>query len=215
MFVGRKRELSFFEERYQEEGSQLIVLYGRRRVGKTETLREFCANKPHVFFSCTQSPDRLQLARFSSAILGAGVPAARYVSTFPDWEQAFRTIGELPFGNEKKLVIIDEFPYMCEENKAVPSILQMLWDTELQRQNVMIILCGSALSFIEKELIADKNPLYERTTGVYKMREMGFYDAVKFFPGYSPLDKVLAYASLGAFPTICASGPTSSRLRRT
>ena len=61
----------------------------------------------------------------------------------------------------------------------------------------MIILCGSAMSFIEKELLAEKNPLYGRATGIYKMREMGFYDAVKFFPDYSDYDKVLAYAVLG------------------
>ena len=89
---------------------------------------------------------------------------------------------------------------MCKGNKSIPSILQTLWDTKLKDQNVMIILCGSAMSFIEKELLAEKNPLYGRATGIYKMMEMGFYDAIKFFPNYSDRDKVLAYSVLGGIP---------------
>ena len=71
---------------------------------------------------------------------------------------------------------------MCKENKSIPSIPQNLWDAELKERNVMIILCGSAMSFIEKELLAEKNPLYGRATGIYKMNEMGFYDAARFSP---------------------------------
>ena len=69
MFIGRETELKFFEDRYKEKKGQLLVLYGRRRVGKTETLREFCKNKPHIFFSCTQSTDRVQLSKFSRQLL--------------------------------------------------------------------------------------------------------------------------------------------------
>lgn len=200
MFIGRETELQFLNDKYKEKKGQLIVLYGRRRVGKTETLREFCRGKKHIFFSCTQSTDRVQLAKFSKQILKEDIPARQYITEFSDWEKAFRAILDLPYGEEKKLIVIDEFPYMCRGNKSIPSILQNLWDAELRDNNVMIILCGSAMSFIEKELLAEKNPLYGRATGIYKMKEMGFYDAVKFFPDYSPRDKVLAYAVLGGIP---------------
>ena len=200
MFIGREAELKFLQDRYDEKKGQLIVLYGRRRIGKTETLREFCKDKPHIFFSCTQSTDRVQLAKFSKQILRADIPAKQYISEFSDWEKAFRSVLELPYGEKKKLLVIDEFPYMCKGNKSIPSILQNLWDAELKYNNVMIILCGSAMSFIEKDLLAEKNPLYGRATGVYKMNEMGFYDAAKFFPNYSERDKVLAYAVLGGIP---------------
>ena len=128
------------------------------------------------------------------------IPAKDYISAFTDWERAFRAVLDLPYGNSKKLLVIDEFPYMCKGNPSIPSILQNLWDAAFRDSNVMIILCGSAMSFIEKELLAEKNPLYGRATGIYKMREMGFYDAVKFFPDYSDRDKVLAYAVLGGIP---------------
>ena len=200
MFIGREAELKFLQDKYTEERGQLIVLYGRRRVGKTETLREFCKDKPHVFFSCTQTTDLVQLRNFSGRMFKEDIPAKNYISEFADWEKAFRAVLDLPYGNQKKLLVIDEFPYMCRGNKSIPSILQNLWDAELRDSNVMIILCGSAMSFIEKELLSEKNPLYGRATGIYKMKEMGFYDAVKFFPEYSERDKVLTYAVLGGIP---------------
>lgn len=200
MFIGRKAELKFLNDKYEEAKGQLIVLYGRRRIGKTETLREFCKGKPHVFYSCTQTTDPVQLRNFSARLLKEDIPAKNYISEFIDWEKAFQAVLDLPYDNKKKLLVIDEFPYMCRSNKSIPSILQNLWDAQLRDSNVMIILCGSAMSFIEKELLAEKNPLYGRATGIYKMKEMGFYDAANFFPGYSSYDKILAYAILGGIP---------------
>lgn len=200
MFVGRESELAFLENRYHAQGGQLVVLYGRRRVGKTETLKQFCKGKRHVFFSCTQCTDQVQLRKFSARLLQEDIPAKQYVTTFSDWEKAFRAILDLPSGDGKKLLVIDEFPYMCNRNESIPSILQNLWDECFKDEDVMLILCGSAMSFIEKELLAEKNPLYGRATGIYKMNQMGFYDAMRFFPNYSPWDKVLVYSILGGIP---------------
>jgi len=203
MFIGRGAELQFLEDKYQSPGGQLVVLYGRRRVGKTETLRRFCQNKRHVFFSCRECTDKLQLSAFSEKMMREDIPARQYRNEFADWEQAFRSAAELPGGADgtgKSLLVIDEFPYMCKGNADIPSILQNVWDEHLKDAEVMIILCGSAMSFIEKDLLAEKNPLYGRATGIYKMKPMGFYDAVQFFPGYSDTDKVLAYAVLGGIP---------------
>lgn len=199
MFIGREQELEFLEERYCSNKSELIILYGRRRVGKTETLKQFCTGKNHVFFTCTEVTDYAQLQKFSESLLSTGMEASRYVRSFEDWEMALDSIGKLPFPG-KKLMVIDEFPYMCKGNRSIPSILQKLWDLRLKDENVMIILCGSAMSFIEKEILSEKNPLYGRTTGIFKMKEMGFYDAAKFFPAYSPSDKISTYAILGGIP---------------
>lgn len=200
MFIGREVELQFLEDKFHQSGGQLIVLYGRRRVGKTETLRQFCKGKQHIFFSCRECTDKMQLKNFSERLLREDIPARSYITEFSDWERAFRSILELPYGDAKKLLVIDEFPYMCKGNESIPSILQNLWDEVLKDENVMIILCGSAMSFIEKELLAEKNPLYGRATGIYKMKEMGFYEAARFFPEYSDRDKIIAYAVLGGIP---------------
>jgi AAA+ ATPase superfamily predicted ATPase len=168
-------------------------------VGKTETLRKFCEGKEHVFYSCTESPDELQLAAFSERLLQKGVPMARYIKRFAGWSQAFGSVAELP-STGRKLLVIDEFPYMVRGNAAIPSVLQTIWDEELRSKNVMIILCGSTMSFIEKEILAEKNPLYGRATGILKMNEMTFYEAVQFVPSYGALDKITTYAALGGIP---------------
>lgn len=199
MFIGREKELQFLNERYESNKAELIVLYGRRRVGKTETLKEFCKNKPNVFYSCKECTDREQLQSFSQIILQNDIPASKYIKSFENWEQLFKSILEFDNGT-KKLLIIDEFPYMVKNNKEIPSVLQNLWDNVLKDEKVMIILCGSSMSFMEKEILAEKNPLYGRATGIYKMSQMDFYDAIKFFPEYSLEDKIYAYSILGGIP---------------
>jgi AAA+ ATPase superfamily predicted ATPase len=199
VFIGRQDELRFLEDKYTATGGQLVVLYGRRRVGKTETLRKFCEGKAHVFYSCTESPDELQLTAFSERMLQKELPAARYVTRFASWAQALGSIVELP-ADEKKLLVIDEFPHMVKGNPSIPSILQNLWDEGMKDKNVMLVLCGSAMSFIEKEILAEKNPLYGRATGILKMTEMTFYEAIQFVPSYSALDKITTYAVLGGIP---------------
>jgi len=141
MFIGRKTELEFLSSKYNGKGGQLVVLYGRRRIGKTETLREFCKDKQHVFYSCRECADEEQLKSFSARMLKPEMPIAKYVNSFADWNQAFSSVTELP-GEGRKLLIIDEFPYMARNNKSIPSTLQNLWDEKLRNENVMIVLCG-------------------------------------------------------------------------
>ena len=200
MFIGRESELKYFNERYNAPGGQLIVLYGRRRIGKTEFLRQFCEDKKHIFYSCREVPDAKQLRMFSERMFSAGSPAAKYTDSFQDWEAAFRGFAELPMGGGRKALVIDEFPYMCRSNPSIPSILQITWDETLKNQDIMIVLCGSAMSFIEKKILSEKSPLYGRATGIYRMNELPFKDAVRFFPGYSNEDKMLAYSILGGIP---------------
>ena len=199
MFVGRKDELRFLEEKYQSNNGELVVIYGRRRVGKTETIKKFCEDKKHVFYTCVECPDEQQLKNFSNRMLQTGMTAANYIKSFSDWEQAFRSILEVP-GDQKKIVVIDEFPYMVKANASIPSILQKLWDEVLKNSNVIIILCGSAMAFMEKEILAEKNPLYGRATGILKMKEMNFYDAIQFVPNYTAEEKIITYAVLGGIP---------------
>ncbi|MHB1335351.1 MAG: AAA family ATPase [Candidatus Humimicrobiaceae bacterium] len=155
MFIGRKAELEFLTSSYNSKSAQLIVLYGRRRVGKTETLHEFCKDKPHVFYSCRECTDEEQLKSFSQRMLKPNIYASKYISKFMDWDQAFRSVIELP-GDGKKLLIIDEFPYLVKNNDTIPSLLQNLWDESLKNENIMIILCGSAMGFIEKKFLQRK-----------------------------------------------------------
>lgn len=199
MFIGRANELKFLNNCYESSNAEFVVLYGRRRVGKTETLTEFCKGKPNVFYSCREYTSEKQLQEFSVALLSWKPEVKAYTDSFADWDRAFSFIGEME-GKEKTVIVIDEFPYMCKNNPSIPSILQIVWDTILKNKNIMLIICGSSMSFIEKELLSEKNPLYGRTTGIYKMLPMPYYDAVKFLPDFSDEDKIIAYSILGGIP---------------
>ena len=199
MFIGRENELKFLNNCYESDRAEFVVLYGRRRVGKTETLTEFCKGKPNIFYSCREYTTEKQLAEFSNALLSWKPKVKAYTDTFSDWDKAFSFIGEME-GKEKTIIVIDEFPYMCKNNPSIPSILQIIWDTVLKNKNIMLIICGSSMSFIEKELLSEKNPLYGRTTGIYKMLPMPYYDAIKFLPDFSDEDKLIAYSILGGIP---------------
>jgi hypothetical protein len=121
MFIDRKAELANLEALYCSGHAELFVLYGRRRVGKTELLRQFCVNKPHLFFIATLSSDLDQLAVFSQAIWRFTHVDAPEGFTFPTWEAAFRALADLP---GRPIVVLDEFTYLISGNKAIPSLLR-------------------------------------------------------------------------------------------
>ncbi len=199
MFIGRTRELEFLNDCYRSQKAELVVVYGRRRIGKTELLKEFCKDKANIFYTCREFTDSAQLKSFTDKVHTYHIPAYEYVDSFSDWEKVFSTVFHIPT-EEKKILVIDEFPYACKANESIPSVLQVLWDEKLQYENVMIILCGSSMSFIEKKLLAEKKPLYGRATGIYKLSPLPYTDAIKFFPNYSDEDKMIAYSILGGIP---------------
>ena len=164
-FIGRDDDLKQLQECFTERRAQLVFVYGRRRVGKTETLIQLAKDKETLFFAAQNATKDEQLASFS-----------------------------------RRLVIFDEFPYLVKSDPSLPSVLQNLWDHTLRHANLMIVICGSAMSFIEKELLGEKSPLYGRATGILKMLPMPYWDAAQFFPNYSSEDKALAYAILGGIP---------------
>ena len=127
MFIGRENELNFLNKCYESDNAEFVVLYGRRRVGKTETLTEFCKGKPSVFYSCREYTSEKQLIEFSEALLTWKPEIKAYTEAFSDWDKAFSFIGELE-GNQKTIIVIDEFPYMCKNNHGIPSILQIAWE---------------------------------------------------------------------------------------
>lgn len=199
MFIGRAQELKYLNDAYNSNHAEMIVLYGRRRVGKTELITKFCDKKPNIFYSAKECIDSVQLQAFSNAVISYAPEQFKFLDTFKNWEQAFSATTEIE--SEKKLIIvIDEFPYMVKNNKSIPSILQNLWDHALKNKNIMIILSGSSMSFIEDEILGYKNPLYGRTTGIYKLEPLPYTDAIKFFPNYSDEDKIVAYSILGGIP---------------
>ncbi|WP_338534948.1 ATP-binding protein [Helicovermis profundi] len=194
MFVGRKKELEFLQEKYTSKKAEFIVLYGRRRIGKTALIREFVKDKNHIFYSAVQITDNVQLNKMSNIVINH-YNAQIYNTQFSDWEALFRFISDQTIYNKKMVIVMDEFPYMVQNNKSIPSVLQNHWDHYFSKLNIMIIICGSSMSFMEKEILSEKNPLYGRTTGIYKVRELDF-ESSRAFMGKGNLKEHLNYYSV-------------------
>lgn len=201
MFIDRINEISQLNRLYSSNQAEFYVLYGRRRVGKTELLREFCKDKPHVFFIATLASDAEQLATFSQQIYGFSHSVVPVSFSFPSWEAAFQALTDLPSeARPRPIVILDEFTYLINGNQAIPSILQKVWDEQLKATSIMLILCGSYIGMMETEVLGHRSPLYGRRTAGILLRPMDLPAAAQFFPEYSPSDQFLAWAILGGMP---------------
>lgn len=199
MFIDRKAELNQLDHLYRSEQAELFVLYGRRRVGKTELLRAFCVDKPHIFFIATLSSDSEQLATFSQQIYGFSHPEVPFGFTYPSWETAFRVLADLPI-QPRLIIILDEFTYLISGNKAIPSILQKVWDEKLKNTRLMLVLCGSYIGMMETEVLSYQAPLYGRRTASTLLRPLDLPSSSLFFQKYSHDEQFLAWAVLGGIP---------------
>lgn len=198
MFINRVRELAFLERRYASDRAELVVLYGRRRVGKTELLRRFCEGKRHFFFVADLGTESSTLSEFARRY-GEFFHDDPETTHFATWDQAFKALARQA-GKERLIVVLDEFTYLLQTSPTLPSILQRLWDETLQHTPLMLILSGSYVGIMEREVLAYQAPLYGRRTAQWHLQPLAFADARFFLPGYSPQDQVRTYAVLGGVP---------------
>ena len=198
-FLGRQSDLTYLEELHSSGRPELFVLYGRRRVGKTELLQRFCGEHKSIYFLAAQVRDRDNLRGFRLAAAEAlGDPLAASVD-FPDWVAALGFLAERA-GEERLVVVLDEFPYLCEANKSLPSQIQKFWDTRGKRSSLLLVLCGSQVSFMEQEVLAERSPLFGRRTGQRRLLPLPPLATLDFFPKWRLEQRVLAYSILGGMP---------------
>lgn len=198
-FIGRDRELGVLEELWGSGKAELYVLYGRRRVGKTELLQRFCQGRRAVYFQAAQVREKDNLRAFRDALAASlDDPLAASVE-FPDWGAALDFAAERA-GSERLGLVLDEFPYLCEGSRGLPSIVQRFWDSRGKRSPLLLVLCGSQVSFMEREVLAERSPLFGRRTAQRRLEPLRPHDALRFFPGWELEQRVLAYAILGGMP---------------
>ena len=198
MFISRENELASLNNLYASDKFEFFILYGRRRVGKTALLQEFCKDKNTIFFSCEQTNYALNLEKITKQI------STHYdIQDLPCFEslaQAITFIDKLQ-ANSRLVLIIDEFPYIAKNNSLLLSQLQHLIDLKLQHESkLFIILCGSYLGFMENEVLGYKSPLYGRRSGQLKLQPLDYYESSKFLPKLNALGKLQVYACLGGIP---------------
>lgn len=211
MFFCRNNELEMIEDLYKSSKFEFLVLYGRRRVGKTSLLQEFSNRHKTLFFSAQEKNDALNLEDFSAAEQYY-FSSASY-GAFSGWENAFKYISDNT-KKQKTVIIIDEFSYIVKENPSIKSILQHTIDHSWKNKNIFLILCGSSVSFMKGEVLSKKSPLYGRTTAQYELKSFDYLDSAKFFPNYSNVNKLIAYGILGGIPSYLEAFNSSASIEK-
>jgi len=196
-FIGRERELANLNDMYSQDKFHLFVLYGRRRVGKTTLLNEFCKDKDAIFYSAEQSNNKLNLEKFSAQIFR--FYGEQTIEPFSSWTNALTYIDERQ-QNRRLVIVIDEFPYLVRKNRALLSELQHLIDHRLQNGKLFIVLCGSYMGFMEKEVLGSKSPLFGRRTGQLHMKPFDYKTSLRFLDGFTPEEQLSLYGAFGGTP---------------
>lgn len=160
IFIGRERELTSLKEFYEKDGIGMTVIYGRRRIGKSTLITEFVKDKKTIFYTATKVGKNRNLELFSKQVVDLLMPGVENIS-FHTTEAVFDFIDK-NIGDEKLVLVIDELPYWAERDEALLSILQKYMDTVWKDKNLKVILCGSALSFMERKVLSEKSPLFGR-----------------------------------------------------
>ena len=198
-FVNRERELAALNQQYAAKGASLMIIYGRRRVGKTTLIKEFIKDKHALYFLAEEEDEKTCMKRFAKSVSEYTNQDFINKMMFDDWHEIFKFIKDYKT-EEKKIIIIDELPYIANANSAFPSNLQWIWDEWLQHENIMLILCGSLIHMMEKHTLNYNSPLYGRRTGQIKMKQIDFLHYDKFYENISYRDLIERYAVTGGIP---------------
>jgi AAA+ ATPase superfamily predicted ATPase len=199
LFADREEELRFLEEHYSSKLAEFIVIYGRRRVGKTELTLKFSKGKPHIYFLADRrsEPELIQELKLRMSYFLKDESFAKL--NIKDWTELFQEF--LKWNKNTRVIItLDEFPNLIEGNRAVPSIFQKTWDLQLKDKNLMLILLGSSIGIMETEVLDYKSPLYGRRTGQWKLDPLKLTHMRPFYPKYNYETLIHVYGCLGGVP---------------
>lgn len=210
MMIGRIQEMNQLERMYTSARFEFMVMYGRRRIGKTTILQEFSKTHKTIFFSAQEKNDALNLHDFSRLL--QEYFDGNFIAGFATWEDALNYLGRKA-QDQRTVLIVDEFPFVAETNPSIKSILQHKIDHEWKERNIFLILCGSSVSFMLNEVMGYKSPLYGRSTGSMEVLPFDYLESAEFFPNYSEEDKLIAYGILGGVPRYLNAFDTGRSLR--
>jgi AAA+ ATPase superfamily predicted ATPase len=201
-FIGRRRELAELNTLLAEAGPQFLILYGRRRVGKTTLLLHWAQESgvPFVYWVANRLSPALQLRSFSQALYDAAHPEspADAEFTYPTWEMAWAQAVDLA-ADRRLILILDEFPYVAEAEPGLPSVLQNMWDHHLKATQIFLVLAGSHIGMMTG-LLHYHAPLYGRFTAHLHLKPLPFAATAEFLPRYPAAERVAVYAILGGIP---------------
>jgi AAA+ ATPase superfamily predicted ATPase len=197
-FINRQKELGYLNTNWEKENNQFIIIYGKRRIGKTELTKQFIKDKPAVYYladKTTVSDQLKEMGRLIGDYFGDEILSEQ---GFPSWLDVFKYLKK---NCKKKFVLaVDEYPYLVESDFTISSIFQKGWDEYLKNSKITLILTGSSVGMMESETLSYKSPLYGRRTGQIKLLPLTFKQSNKFFPEKSFEEFMPFYAVAGGMP---------------
>lgn len=190
-FIDREKEISRFQSRINSETDELVMVYGRRRIGKSELVKQVLKDKEEsIYFQATESTPEIQLDDFIRSVEQV-YPEVNKVRK--DWETVLEFLAD-----KDAIVAIDEFPYLVESEKSIPSKFQRFWDN--QESSMTLILIGSSISVMEDKVMGGNSPLHGRWSERIDLKPLDFDNATKFFPSYSPEERLKSWSVFGGTP---------------
>lgn len=198
MFIGRERELNSLNKLYASDKFEFAVIYGRRRVGKTALISQFIKDKRAVYFTGVESNAKQNLENLSKNIMEYHMDW-QVETSFLSFQSALEYVFKLS-QKERLILVIDEYPYVARASKSLASTLQLLIDKNKDNSRLMLILCGSSMSYMENHVLGYKAPLYGRRTAQMKVLPFDFADTCSYFKHFSDEDRALVYGIVGGTP---------------
>ncbi len=199
MFIGREKELKKLNRMYESEKLEVAIIYGRRRVGKTTLINEFCKGKKTIFFAAQENSAEQNLEVLSNAIIEMNGDSNTANMIYRSFSDAFTKIEEIA-KKERVILVIDEYPYLAQAEKGISSLLQNYLDHPFKNTKLFLILCGSSMSFMEHQVLGYQSPLYGRRTAQFKILPFDYFDTGKWFPNYTYEEKAIMYGVTGGIP---------------
>ena len=194
-FIGRKAELRELEKIYHTSGFQMMVIYGRRRIGKSTLIKEFIKDKRAVYYTATKAGINKNIELWGKQALETFAPEMNTLS-FQSIDDLLSFLGKQSEA-EKSVVVIDELPYLAEADKSILSILQNYIDNQWMYGQMFLILCGSSISFMENEVLSEKSPVFGRRTSQIKLEAFDYLESAEFVPAYSYEEKAICFGITG------------------
>ena len=212
MFYGRSTELQRLNEMYSSDKFECVIIYGRRRVGKTTIIKEFIKDKKAIYFLAREASSLINLRGFSNDVYFVTATELANNSFFADWEKAFDYIHLISQEN-RIVLVIDEYPYLVWGFRPISSIIQAHIDSQFKDGKLFLILCGSSMSFMENQVLGYESPLYGRRTAQLKIAPLSFFESLPFYDSYAHTDKAILYGMTGGIPEYLSGIDKSKSVR--
>ncbi len=198
-FIDRFDEINTLENEYKRDGASFVVLYGRRRVGKTTLINNFCKDKSSIYFLATEESEAENRNSFKQLVAEKFDNDLLANAFIDSWAPIFKIVSD-EAKNGRIILVIDEFQNLAKSNKAFPSVMQKIWDETLSKSDIMLILCGSLINMMVSQVLNYDSPLYGRRTAQIKLGQIDFSFYHYFDETLSLDEQIQRYAVTGGVP---------------